>query len=145
MPNDALTAARFELSIDGHSMAVFSELAGITTEVETVDYVPSGEHESVFLNRFAAVRKPIKVRLRRARSNNMDMWTWHEAATLNPRRPPKKVHLHLYEGPEKPPARYCLENAWPSKIEIGGLRAGGTASAMETVTMTCEFIQRVSV
>lgn len=141
---DALTAARFGLSIDGHSMAVFSELAGITTEVETVDYMPSGEHETVFLNRYAATRKPVSVRLRRPRSSNMEMWTWHEAARLNPRRLPKKVFLDLQEG-AKPAPRYCLVNAWPSKIEIGGLKAGGTTSMMETVTMTCEFIQRVSV
>ena len=141
----ALTAARFEISIDGHSMAVFSELAGIKTEIETVDYVPSGEPETVFLNRCTAVRKPISVRLRRARSNNMDMWTWHEAAKLNPGRLPKKVQLHIHEGGDKPAARYHLENAWPSKIEIGGLRAGGATSTMETVTMTCEFIQRISV
>jgi phage tail-like protein len=85
------------------------------------------------------------VRLRRARSNNMDLWTWHEAARLNPGRLPKKVHLHLFEGRNKPAARYHLENAWPSKIHIGGLTTGGPTSAMETVTMTCEFIQRVSV
>ena len=141
----ALVASRFEISIDGHSMAVFSELAGITTEVGTVEYVPSGEPETVFLNRCTAVQKPISVRLRRPRTNNMEMWTWHEAARLDPGRLPKKVQLHIHEGGDKPAARYRLENAWPSKIEIGGLRAGGTSSTMETVTMTCEFIQRISV
>ena len=75
----------------------------------------------------------------------MDVWTWHEAAKLNPRRLPKKVLLVLDEGRNKPVARYTLENAWPSKIDIGGLSAGGRTSTMETVTMTCEFIQRVSV
>ena len=139
-----ITAARFEISIDGHSLAVFSELAGIATEVETVDYIPSGESESVFLNRHAALRKRISVRLRRARSNNMDMWTWHESARSDPRKPPRKVQLYLHEGRDKPAARYSLESAWPSKIDIVGPKAGGTTS-METVTMTCEFIQRVSV
>ena len=141
----AHTASRFELSVDGHSMAVFSELAGIRTEVETVDYVPSGEQESVFLNRHLAARKPVSLKLRRARTNNLEMWTWHEAASINPGRLPKKVQLHVFEAPNKPAARYHLENAWPSKIDVGGLTAGGTTSAMETVTMTCEFIQRISV
>ena len=37
--HDALTAARFELTIDGHSLAVFSELSGISSSVDVVDYM----------------------------------------------------------------------------------------------------------
>jgi len=140
-----LAAARFELTIDGHSLGVFTELAGITTETGTVDYVPSGESESVFLNRHAGVRKPVGVRLVRPRGASATLRTWHEAAKLNPGRLPKKVAMRLYEGGIKPVVRYSLENAWPSKIEIGGLKGNPATSTMETVTMTCEFIQRVSV
>ncbi len=38
---DALTAARFELSIDGHSMAQFSELSGISSAIDVVDFIQS--------------------------------------------------------------------------------------------------------
>ena len=40
---------------------------------------------------------------------------------------------------------YHLTDACPSKIEIGALKAGAPEVLMETVTMTCEFIQRVSI
>src|SRR6185436_10420884 len=140
-----ITAARFELSIDGHSLATCSELAGITTEVETVDYVPSGESETVFLNRVTGVRKPLSVRLVRTRSANPSLRTWYEAAKVNPGRLPKRVAMHVLEGADKPVARYSLENAWPSKIEIGGIRGDPATSTMETVTISCEFIRRVSV
>jgi phage tail-like protein len=140
-----LTAARFEISVDGHSLATFSELAGITTEGGSVDYIPSGESESVFLNRHAAVRKPISVRLVRPRGVSTGIRTWYEAAKLNPGGTRKRTAMHLCESAVKPLIRYSLENAWPSKIEIGGLRGNPSTSTMETVTMTCEFIQRVSV
>ena len=38
-PHDALTAARFSITIDGYEIASFSELQGITTEVEPVDFL----------------------------------------------------------------------------------------------------------
>jgi phage tail-like protein len=140
-----ITAARFELSVDGHSLGSFSELAGIATEVETVDYVPSGESETVFLNRVAGVRKPLSVRLVRFRSANPSIRTWYEAAKVNPGRLPRKVAMHVVDAADKPAARYSLENAWPSRIEIGGLKGNPATSMMETVTMTCEFIRRISV
>ena len=34
---EPLTAARFELTIDGHSLAVFSELVGISSSVDIED------------------------------------------------------------------------------------------------------------
>jgi hypothetical protein len=40
-PHDALTAARFSITIDGYEIASFSELQGITTEVEPVDFLES--------------------------------------------------------------------------------------------------------
>jgi hypothetical protein len=35
--------------------------------------------------------------------------------------------------------------AWPSKLEIGALKAGSSEVLMETVTIVSERIQRVSV
>ena len=43
-----------------------------------------------------------------------------------------------------PVARYHLEMAWPSKLEVGGLKAGASEVLMETVTLVCEHIQRVA-
>ena len=36
---DVLTAARFSLSVDGHELASFSELGGITSSIEVADVV----------------------------------------------------------------------------------------------------------
>ena len=47
-PNDALTAARFSITIDGYEIASFSELSGISTEVEAIDFLESSDKEVVF-------------------------------------------------------------------------------------------------
>jgi phage tail-like protein len=40
-------------------------------------------------------------------------------------------------------ARYHLENAWPSKLEVTGLRSGGTEIAVESLTLVHEGLERV--
>lgn len=142
MPTD-MGATRFGISVDGYQLGAFRHLGGLKVEQDVVEYIPSRELETVFLNRYAGVRKTISVRLVRPRSTSMDLWAWHEAARMNPGKASRKVTLQLFEGADKPVARYHLENTWPSKIEIGGLKAGEGASLLETVTLSCEFIQRV--
>jgi hypothetical protein len=42
-----------------------------------------------------------------------------------------------------PVLQYHLVDAWPSKIEIGSFKdKSGETVMTETVTLTCEFIQR---
>jgi phage tail-like protein len=40
-------------------------------------------------------------------------------------------------------ARFHLEHAWPSKLEIGGLRAEGNEVAVESLTLVHEGLERV--
>ena len=51
----------------------------------------------------------------------------------------------MYNTKGEPVARYRLTEAWPSKIEIGALKAGASEVLMEKITLVCEFIQRKSV
>ena len=39
-----------------------------------------------------------------------------------------------------PVARYHLENAWPSKLEIGSLTSGGSTVVVEKLTLTYEDV-----
>ena len=46
--------------------------------------------------------------------------------------------LVMYDTNGRPAARYHLENAWPSKLEIGGLKSGSTEVAVESITLCQE-------
>ena len=128
---EAITATRFSITIDGYEIASFSELQGISSSVD----VPVAG---------APVARAAVV-LKRGLNRAMELWSWHEAARIGDLRSSRKsATLVAYGADGKPVARYYLENAWPSKIEVGSLRAGASEVLMETVTMTCEFIQRVS-
>jgi len=144
-PNDPLTAARFELSIDGHSLAIFSELDGIVSGYDRDELEVRTRRGNPEL-RIPAKRMPQTVTLRRGMTRNIEMAAWHELVILGDVAAARKnVSLTMYNSTGDPVARYHLTNAWPSKLEIGGLKAGASAVLLETVTLSAEFIQRVSV
>lgn len=143
-PNDAITAARFSITIDGYEIAAFSELQGITTEVEPVELMESTDNE-VILKKLPGKAKPATIVLKRGKNSSMELWAWHEAVLMGDIVAARKsCSLVMYSTDGKPVARYHLEHAWPSKLEIGALKAGSSEVLMETVTIVSERIQRVA-
>jgi phage tail-like protein len=142
---DALTAARFELTIDGHSVAQFAELAGISSAIDVVDFIESNAKETI-LKKLPGKRNPPTVTLKRGMNKNIELSAWHELVVLGDVAAARKsCSLTMFNTKGEPVARYHLTEAWPAKIEIGALKAGASEVLMETVTLVCEFIQRVSV
>ncbi len=143
-PGDAITASRFAIVIDGYQIASFAELIGITTEVEPVELLESTEKE-VTLKKLPGKKKPPTLTLKRGKNQSMELWLWHEAVLMGDIQAARKsCSLVMYATDGTAVARYHLEMAWPSKLEIGGLKAGASEVLMETVTLVCEHIQRVA-
>ena len=123
--SSAITASRFAITIDGYEIASFSELAGISSQVDPVAKT---------------------VVLKRAMTRNLEMAAWHELVILGDVAAARRsCSLVMYNSAGAPVARYHLTDAWPSRIEIGTLKAGASEVLVETVTITAEFIQRVSI
>jgi phage tail-like protein len=143
-PGDAITAARFSIVIDGYQISSFSELIGISTEVEPVELLESTEKE-VMLKKLPGKKKPPTLTLKRGKNQSMELWLWHEAVLMGDIVAARKsCSLVMYSTDGTPVARYHLEMAWPSKLEVGGLKAGASEVLYETVTLVCEHIQRVA-
>jgi T4-like virus tail tube protein gp19 len=120
----SVTADSFSLTIDGVEIAQFSELAGISSSVEDT---------------------PATVTLRRGKNKDMSVFAWHQSVVegqlMSARR---NATLTMYDRDGTAAARYYLESAWPSKVEISGLKAGASEVLYETVTLTAEDIQRIA-
>jgi len=138
VPEVPITAVRFVLTIDEHEVASFSELQGLTTEV--------GEIESTGTIGTPPPRS-VSVTLKRGMTRNIEMAAWHELVMLGDVAAARKsASLTMLGVDGSPVVRYYLTDAWPSKIEIGSFKDKSGASVMtETITLTCEFIQRVSI
>jgi phage tail-like protein len=141
---DAITAARFAIVINGYEIASFSELQGINAEVEPVTYLESSD-QAVVHNKLLGKVKPPQVTLKRGMNGSLELWAWHEQVRkgiMDAAR--RSCSLTMYNAEGKAVAKYWLEKAWPSKIEIGAMKAGATTVVYETVTLTCEQLQRVA-
>ena len=144
-PNEGLTAARFELSIDGHSLGVFSELEGIVSGWDRNELQVVTRRRGQRELRIPTRSKPPTVTLKRGLTRNLELSAWHELVILGDVGAARKnVSLIVYNATGAPVARYHLTNAWPSKLEIGTLKAGASEVLLETVTLSAELIQRVS-
>ena len=143
-PAVAITSNRFSIVIDGYEIATFSELSGIVSELELSEYWETSG-DATQLNKLPGKFKPPTVALKRGMTGSLELWSWHESArkgTMAAAR--RSCSLIMYDPEGKPVGKYWLEKAWPTKLELAGLKAGATEALMETVTLTCEYIQRVA-
>ena len=138
-PPDDLTASRFSLVADGHEIAAFAELQGITSGYN-IDFIESDGRRLAVPGK----RPPPTVTLKRGMTSDLELAAWHELAMSDWSAARKNASLVMYDATGTPVARYHLENAWPAKLEIGSLRVGSSSVVMETVALVCDRLQRVS-
>ena len=137
--DDQTTVARFSLTIDGIEVASFGDLGGIVSGID-----PSGLELAAGTIKLPAKRVPPSVTLTRGMTNGTELWSWHDAALSGSAGGRRDVVLVMYSTEGTPVARFNLENSWPSKLQIGALKAGASEVLLETVTLVCEHIQRVA-
>lgn len=139
-----MSASTFVIQVDGIQVASFSELSGISTEVEPVEYISTGP-EGILHTKQYGKTKPPTVTLRRGMDTETYMWAWHQAVLQGEPTARKTCSLQLFAAAQSPKSgqpiiTYILENAWPSKLEISGMKAGATELVTETVVLHCDQI-----
>jgi phage tail-like protein len=138
--DDPIAVSRFSLTSDGTEIAIFSDLGGISSGID-----PSALELAGGTIKLPGKRVPPSVTLTRGMTNGAELWSWQDAALSGAAGGRKDADLVMYASDGTPVARYHLQNAWPSKLQIGALKAGASEVLLETVTLVCEHIQRVPV
>jgi phage tail-like protein len=144
LPNDALASYHFSVEIDNTEIAQFSELSGITSEIDVIDLKENGFDGKPLIKKLPGSRKPPTITLKRAKSASMDLWNWHYAmyqGKVSEARRNGSVVLYDFEFGEV--ARYNFTNGWVSKIEMGAAKAGANEVLTESCTIVCEELMRV--
>ena len=130
----ALSAVRFELSTDGHILAAFTEMEIISSSVT----LGEGSEPTITTTRTVVLRRPL--------TRNREMAAWHELVILGDVVAARRsASLTMYGADGAPVARFHLADAWPTKVEVTNVKVGNTTVLMETITMNCEYLQRISV
>ena len=56
----------------------------------------------------------------------------------------RSCSLTMFDSAGASVSKYFLQNAWPSKLELSGVKAGSNEVLTETVTLTMESLHRVA-
>lgn len=144
LPQDALTALRFSIEIDGVSLAQFQEVSGTASEVEVIEIKEVDIKGQMTLKKQIGAVKPPTITLKRAANASMDLWNWHKAALDGKLKDARRNgSIVQYDFGFVEVARYNFANAWVSKLSLSGLKAGENSPSVEEVTIVCEKFERV--
>jgi len=143
-PESPISAAKFSLTVDGVNIAQFSELNGITTRIEPIEYRMSTDQGVKIVKIPGAASPEGEVKFKMAMGSNLAMNSWMEAAQAGKMTEARKsCSLVMFDAENKPVARFYLENAWPSKCVLSPMRAGGNDVLVQEWSLVYETIQRV--
>ncbi len=136
---DALAGYRFSIEIDGVTIAQFREVSGLSAEIQTIEHRENKPKGLPVLKKLPGARKYGDITLKRGRTDSNDLWAWIKTVQdgkIDDARKNGSVVLYDYAGTEK--SRFNFLNAWPSKVSLGSLQAGGNDVLVEEVTITHE-------
>jgi len=137
--NPVISAARYVISIDSLEVT-FAELTGIKSEVEPVEYISADSTGTIVHTKQFGKTKPPNITLKRGVDNSTAIWLWHQLVLAGDITAYKSCTLGLQDASGNTLISYILENAWPCKVDIAGLKAGASEVVMETVEIVCDSI-----
>lgn len=139
---DALGAYNFKIEIDGQTIAQFKEVSGLSTEIKVIEHEEVTKDGKSILKKIPGPRKWGDITLKRGKTDDQSWWEWIESVhsgDITEARKNGSIVVYDYALGEK--ARYNFVNAWPSKVNVGALKAGGSEVIVEECTLVHEGLE----
>jgi phage tail-like protein len=136
MPTQAgvVNGARFLVEIDSVVRSAFSEITGLSAEIQAIDYREGGDKGEA-VRKVAGLRKFSEITLKRGIVNDLTLWNWFRSGEQGaPER--RSMSITLLDDDGNPVMRWKVRNAWIVKWEGPTLNACGNDIAIETIVVT---------
>ena len=138
--HDPYKAFSFRVEIDGLTAASFSEVSGLESEVEVIDYREGGEPARV--RKLPGLRRYTNIVLKRGLTQDTELWNWYkQVLDGDVHRRNGSVILLDEQGHEQ--VRWNFVDSWPCKYVGPTLNAKSSEVAIETLELAHEGIERV--
>jgi phage tail-like protein len=138
-PYDPLLTFRFHVEIDGMLFAGFSEVSGLSVEVETEDYEEGGLNE--YVHKLPKRTKYQNIVLKQGLTYSSQMWDWHQDV-VNGKIAAKSGRIVLMDHQGFPMWYWNIENAYPVKWTGTDFKADSTEVFIETLELAHTGIQK---
>lgn len=133
----------FKVSVDGIGDISCSEVSGLETEFDVIEY-RAGDSPVFTKLKMPGLRKVSDVTLKKGMfKDDKAMWDWLNQVKLNTIER-KTVTISLLDESGSPVKTWQLTNAWPKKITIEGFKSDGNTAAIETLVLTHEGVTLAS-
>jgi phage tail-like protein len=139
--DDSLAGYHFSIEIDSVTIAQFREVSGLNAEISTIEQRQNNAKGLPLMKKLPGSQKFGDITLKRGRTDSNDLWTWLKSVQdgkIDDARKSGSIVLYDYGGTEK--SRFNFINAWPSKVSLASMQAGGNDILLEECTITHEGI-----
>jgi len=130
----------FRVEIDGLPVASFAECSGLTSEVDVIEYREGGDPT---VRKLPGMRKVGDITLKRGVTSSADLQAWL-ANVLSGAADRRNGSVILLDESGQDVVRWKFIGAFPRKWEGPVLSGKGNDVAIETLTLSCERLERVS-
>jgi phage tail-like protein len=132
---------RFLVEIDGIVQAGFSDCSGFGSAVEVIEYREGGDAATV--RKLPGKATYPDITLKWGVTDSRELYDWHALALIGQVQPRNGSVILLDDtGNEK--VRWNFFRAWPSKYDGPDFNAKGNDLAIDTLTLSCERLERPS-
>jgi phage tail-like protein len=137
--DDPYKAFNFLVEIDGVAVAGFSEVSGLASETEVIEYRTGDAKSGV--RKLPGLTKHANIVLRRGVTQDADLWNWRKAVEDgNVDR--RNGSIVLLDEARNPVLRWNFSQGWICKWVGPTLRAKGNEVAIETIEIAHEGLTR---
>jgi phage tail-like protein len=134
-PDAGVLAKNFSLTVDGIGTIGFTEISGMTSEVDVTEVKQSKDGKYV-IDKLANSRKPPTLQIKRPKDKNLDLWKWHKLALDgNMQKARRSGQITLHDTDLGAVAKWTFQDAWCSKLSISSVGAGKNEVVMEEATI----------
>jgi phage tail-like protein len=129
----------FLVEIDGIVQAGFSECSGFGSEVQVVEYREGGDVTNA--RKLPGMAKYPDVSLKWGITDSRELYDWHLKA-IKGQVERKNGSIIILDDTGQEKGRWNFFNAWPSKYAGPSFNAKGNDIAIDTLTVSCERMER---
>ncbi|MCO7223332.1 phage tail protein [Pleionea sp. CnH1-48] len=136
--NDPYAQYNFLIEIDDLSVAGFTEVGGLTTESDAVDYREGSDDNTI--RKLPGLRKYTNITLKRGYTKNDELWQWRKT-TIDGNTLRKSGAIVLLNEQRKEVMRWNFKEGWLAKWEGPSLNATTNEAAIESIEIIHEGLE----
>src|SRR5690606_6583164 len=135
---DPYAQFNFLVEIDGVARAGFTEVGGLTTEQDIIEYREGSSAPTV--SKLPGLSKFMNITLKRGFTQDFDLWNWRKT-TLDGATERRSGSIVLLDEGRQPVLRWNFREGWICKWEGPALNATTNEAAIESLEICHEGLE----